>query len=875
MSVCLAMMSLLTAGMANILVNPGLSQLDDFGDVFGWAEFKWNADDSACSAHASGDGSFAVSFRGPKTTYFRQYPIALKPGGRYRLSADVKTSGGGVHLIVWDSRWKRDFRSAVSPADTEGNWVGLSWEGELMDSVKTNAYSVAIAGSGGLTGTNTVQVRNFTLMPLDDGTARESGGLNGDAFLKLPTRIVPIDPLLWKVQAKTGEMTFHWTGVARPGDRLCGRLENGRTTEALLGADGKATLRFGPVAEGEHHLWVCAKDKAGMMRLENDYRFCAIAPVPPGPSGRRLNNFVTELVHVPLANGQVKFYRPTDGWVWIAFDGGADSACGYLDGSSIPTVCRRFGESRLEAMRRVKAGWHSLDVTDAVGGSLRIHAVKTLDMQIASATRTSCDFTGRYGKYSFDFCRRFVFDSINTAAGFGQTRFLGGPQQFPLPENEEVTYCRARGFGILGNVWINLLSPIWTDCVQQEKIIRSSGWRRGFDVDVDESTIREPRLRHIRFADTVWKLFNEHPERKINLLWSDGHNAFEHPKTHVSELAAIANTGYGTGCSIPELYAPATKDIAEVDRWIGMFERALASVGERVPGAADMTLLCFSTYLDLGDWNDQPSPEVDAKAFYSYVLRAYATRPTFDGNNCGMRCGGMACGDEEIRRWIARLFRHYGIEGRTDDLAALRGYSYLPGYVKNCDFADGFSEWTVSPAEEGTLVHKTVKGYGANFQKRKKGPQGIGDCVAQFVTTTGGVNRISQVLRGLEPGKLYSLSFATANADAVGRPTHAELPRAFRARMEGAEELTGLHYLHHAAGDEKMLDGQQAFVYKPVERHVYRAAGTEATLVFEDCNPDGSRLEPRSRQYLNYIIFRPYYTEKAGEEDEIAGFMKR
>ena len=54
---------------------------------------------------------------------------------------------------------------------------------------------------------------------------------------------------------------------------------------------------------------------------------------------------------------------------------------------------------------------------------------------------------------------------------------------------------------------------------------------------------------------------------------------------------------------------------------------------------------------------------------------------------------------------------------------------------------------------------------------------------------------------------------------------------------------------------------------------MFKAASSEATLVFEDRGHGGEALEPGSRQILNYVIFRPYYTETPEEAQEIADII--
>ena len=78
----------------NILKNVDLTQSDGLGGergTLGW--MPWNFGLSSCRAKAQGGGAVAFEFFGAERCYFRQTPLTLKPGGRYRLGAEVRTSG--------------------------------------------------------------------------------------------------------------------------------------------------------------------------------------------------------------------------------------------------------------------------------------------------------------------------------------------------------------------------------------------------------------------------------------------------------------------------------------------------------------------------------------------------------------------------------------------------------------------------------------------------------------------------------------------------------------------------------------------------------------------------------------------------------------
>ena len=117
----------------------------------------------------------------------------------------------------------------------------------------------------------------------------------------LPTpRIVPVDPLLDEVDAATGRMTFYSVGEigsAAEGFEVSASIDGGAAVRAALGSDRRATVSFGAVAAGKHEIEISLAPKSGGASVcRNRYAITARAK-RTGATGKRLNNFVTELVN--------------------------------------------------------------------------------------------------------------------------------------------------------------------------------------------------------------------------------------------------------------------------------------------------------------------------------------------------------------------------------------------------------------------------------------------------------------------------------------------------------------------------------------------------------------------------------------------------
>ncbi len=122
-----------------------------------------------------------------------------------------------------------------------------------------------------------------------------------------------------------------------------------------------------------------------------------------------------------------------------------------------------------------------------------------------------------------------------------------------------------------------------------------------------------------------------------------------------------------------------------------------------MPGAEAHLIACLGTFSQPPESLDI-NPATNHKVFLDMQLNLLANDP---------RCLGLygvmtylsSYTDEETVRWMGRLFRHYCIEGKS------RPYCddpYVLPHLRNPDFEDGTSGWTVSAAEPGPPAGSTL-----------------------------------------------------------------------------------------------------------------------------------------------------------------------
>ncbi len=879
----------------NIFFNPDMTLSDGMGEIAGWS--RDNIGDSRrpegwdpgyAKVKASG-GEIEIVFSCQEMRSVLQKYFHLAPGGKFRLSAEVKTSGmygGRAVMSLYADNGGGHVKAITVPDSTSGEWrkveaeftTSSQWECGSPKEKEARHFIFQICGAmHGQDPAHVVRMglRRLVLEPLDDVARRGSHPIDPKYVAPMPRRIVPIAPLLSKVSAEDAEMLFYWPGEPEGGVAACKLSakvdKSGAGASVPLGSDGRALLKFGRLTPGDHTMALSVVDAAGRELAASEYLFTAVPPPPQGPSGQRLNNFVTRLHDAPLADGDVRFFVPADGWVWMAVTGAADAeAKGTLDGEGAPCVLRRKGEPFNDGQRFLAAGWHTLRVEGAAkGGRLRVHAVKTLvtnsPLPVEKPSRLEpglalmMPFHRRYGTLS-------TFNVINGIA-----------PGTPLKDDLDRRGLRYWGNTPGAHVW----HPARIDREDLAPRVESDAWKAGMDVIVDENPVDVvyewgstlSRRNSFIYSEILWDMYARKPHGgAVNTYYSDSNYGayFRDRKCYTSEISAIVNSGDGRGFVVPESYAPSFADESLSALWEGYFAHFLKSAIDFVPAARGRVLFWLAPYVDLGRWTSYDSPEVDLKAHYARLVRTMAVDPAFaDIGGIGFGAAGSA--NDDIRRWGFRLVRHYCLEGATDDLAAQYGIKWAPGFVKNCEFADGLEGWTSVAGEGGGIAAEKIKRYGWRQGRQNlsfPAVRNLGDGVVVF-TSGSTPGRLEQKLSGLVPGKHYTLEYTVADyASAVnGQDGKAPPPARMSAGLSGATEVRALAYRR------RNIAGGKNYSFLTNFRHVFRADASECTLTFMDRDADGQMFPAGTKQVVNHIVFKPYYLETQDEIDEVVALF--
>ena len=779
---------------------------------------------------------------------------------RFRLSVNVRAHGLDPNVrnefLVYSGGWRWDGAAKI-PADTDGKWVEVSWEGPLKESpgdVYNCAFYFAGIPAGGY-----VDISNPRMVALTEKGA--AGSLPKPDTKPFTPRITPVEPLLCEVDADIAWIDFYFPGDLEgdPADYEIVAQAAGKETRATLCENSHAKVVFGCLPEGWHKVDVELRRKGGGKALfRNEYEMKVGRPIA-ATRGNRLNNFVTELRRERLADGDYEFTLARDGWVYVGLGGSFPGVTADIDGPALPSAVKHRQGEPSETMRRLKAGRHVVTVKGVgtgADGMLSIRSVKVLSLGFGRTAFRGTDI-GRYGAYGPEFYRRFgVYMVVNTASL---------PDWIEKTRPDFIADLVARGCENLAHLGLGSRARLRNDLEKFRGVFTGHpAWKRGEAIIVDENAIGADSLMKYNSAEVLWDVGRNH---RIDICLEDAVRCtFGSPAREIPELSAMVNAGNGTSHMLPETYIPAMEDEADVETvkayWKDLSNRARALV----PGAPGRIVYLMGGWVWPGVFNPWYSPECDIKAYYDEFFHMLATDPAF-ADIGGLGFSTPAC-DEGVYRFTLYAMRHYCVEGSRERLSPRFGLKYHADIMDNGDFTEGFAGWTPQPAEEGAIAigHRKSFGKGTAAQLRQynayKPPRKpYGDDFAMFKRTAAGVNRLARKLVNLVPGKVYELMFCSYDGDDIERPGTITSPiDMVRVRIEGGDEIPELRYTCLTDRNKGVKKGKTDTV---THRVVFRAKSATATAVFSD---DGAEAKPGMRRAINWVGARPYFVV---DEDEL------
>ncbi|MBQ3097511.1 MAG: hypothetical protein IJC66_05080, partial [Kiritimatiellae bacterium] len=633
----------------------------------------------SCRPSGGPGGIPSVRFINPsggkiQTFSLRQYDLTLVKGGRYRISAWVRTREFRPRrfgIIVINARWR--LSGGIEKVEPTADWHKLEAEIDMFDSLD-GRYSIAIFMQKF---TGEIEVADVALEPLSED-AKAGSKPSADSTAALRPRLVPWEPLLSEIPANTRTVTY----------RFCGELPKDtaeKDCKVVVTVDGcrkqlsyplsefiGITLPTDAPADGKLRVSLVGKDGAAL--VDDVRRYALKQPKNLSSAGhRRLNNFVTEILNAPInsADASFEFTALRDGWSYIRVED-AEKPSVFLDGREVVNPAWETPET----FRNIRSDVHKIKVVGAKGGRIIVRSVvETLNYP------PCCDsYVKENGSYGWDFFKKHVMPNATTQNG-GM-----------IPKEHLAEY-----FSHGGEWFSNFVAAkhIKTSEELPDLISKSS---RFTPLCYSGTTIDEFFLGSTdsieRYGNGLKMFAERDPGEKRIYTWVIGKPGTDGLSREF--FATSANASKGRGKLLFEVYCR-TKPTEEMAR---------RYLRDYIKETIDRCRLAYpraeaSTGLILGNFNQIPlisavhHPEVDYKHYLDMQMNYMANDPAFKGLACTGYWGSYY-GDHEMHRWSMALLRHYCIEGRTDMLSARYGFKYIPGILKNGDFRGSFSSWKVS-----------------------------------------------------------------------------------------------------------------------------------------------------------------------------------
>ena len=473
---------------------------------------------------------------------------------------------------------------------------------------------------------------------------------------------------------------------------------------------------------------------------------------------KQLNNLVAELLSVvgPDESGKsYSFVNPRKGWVFISNCGGAEVTLGSGDSGSTDCVAldRRHGDA-FEAMRLLSAGRYTIAARHV--RSLTVRAIP----ELVFARYDSNPHVKEFGPYRGEFHEQHILRNVNTFVGVVGEPFArewkrrGGKWlvRCGVPKDTEeqpLTVERAYEY-IAGHKAFNV--PHIDGLIADEfgnSAPHCSTWAKALDRALPAPAYKE-------------KVYYPY----ANDLWT-GEEGQELTAALVKHGSTIAWKRY------------LKEQRTEADAWRFLNYRLVESAKhyrEECPGSLPHIVVCFG-YFSAPPEQLDTFPHVNYKTFLEMQFSLVANHPSF-ADMGGIMTYLASYADEETVRWASKLFRHYGIEGKTEMLGR---DPYLLAHLTNGDFERQGEGWEVRPAEQGSIRFDVSPGFG--WLQGRYPRTSEGDTVIVTRRCANGPNTFAQEIRDLEPGRLYSFRMYSAGF----RDLSLKQKHAVMVKLDGVE----------------------------------------------------------------------------------------
>ncbi len=585
------------------------------------------------------------------------------------------------------------------------------------------------------------------------------------------------------------------------------------------------------------------------------------------PSPKVLNNFVTELVCCKdVASGQtIRFANPREGWIYVGVqseDGVTGSFVEPEKARQETLVFRPYEATKtVEAMKYLPVGEYAIRAAGNGGGTLESVVVRAIpeifyDAYLGATQLHECNDAAR----DWEFLEKYVNPHVNTMVAKGLHK--DGAHAKNKPSEEILKEWVRRGKHWVDEVSLDVDAKTADDAYAH--FVAAFGLPdpncHGYLLDEFRTAPEREEIDRINlealarmatspeFAGKKLYCYVGTPIRNCPNYGRVSKFVVDHHFLLAREWYLMDRPSYRMDATGKEdlwaCFAP---------HW---HERNRKQWNEYAEGAANAVVMTLGGR-NLPDSSLDVDPELDSNVLLDWQLSFLATHPLF-GNAPGINVWTTSYMDEEMIRWMCRLFRHYCIEGRRDVLTA---DPYVLPHVTNADFEQGTEGWDVKMAGADTIRAETLKDYG-KIEGRYQTPKG--DHFLVMKRSKDGPNVVSQTVKHLTPGRLYTFRMYTGNYGDLKTGRSKGQKHAVSISLSGATVIPGreIHRAYYSRNSKSYAPFAETGELCRLNYHwvAFRADGPTATLKVSDW-ADAERPGGAIGQELvfNFFQVQPYF----------------
>ncbi len=588
-----------------------------------------------------------------------------------------------------------------------------------------------------------------------------------------------------------------------------------------------------------------------------------------------LNNLVTELVNlksIPAkpAYQEISFTNPREGWIFISGTTRLDTSAQPVESDDVVKISidtgkedavlsYKFGDpTTKETMRFLTAGEHKLRIwfpekPELATLDIRNLIVRTVPAMVYCALPVVS--RAHYGVYDSDFLAKDVLPNINTVIGEGGAKYHDLQKQWTQRGGK--WYIEHNIPSLFKSSRKDIPDPLTADYVY-DWWKKSKGFTNPYleGVFADEFMWRKNQIPDFPAYVEALKRIAANPEFKNKKVhgWTFGKGMYTEPAGK-----ELLQTFIDLGAKIAWEFYPnelPTKAAMRKHLYVSL-RKTIQGWEKNIPGMVKHII--FTTgYFSSPPMSLNTDPAVDFKVLLEMQFNYLANAPECLGLY-GIMAWKSSYADEEYLRWTGRLFRHYCIEGKRNMLSEELGFKYIPGLIANPDFNDGLKGWTVAAAAPKSVRAGKMPGLGA-IQGRFMTP-GTGDNYLWTKRSAEKPNKVSQEIKNLVPGKLYSAKLFVGDYQNYVKGESVQKRFAVSLDIDNVDMVQPkclvLEVIVNRLPTVDLFKGKAPWMN--IHRLVFRAKATTAKLTISDWTDATTPGGPIGQEILyNFVEVEPY-----------------